>query len=136
MGSVYVVTGVEYMMVYVFAGAVVGALLRLGGEWFIAGFGFEQAHLLSLFMINALGCYAFAVSECLVTQVQKRAFWLTGCWGTFTSFSAVSGIFLMQEMSLTGMLLWVLACVGSWWLCYVVGGATADRFRTFKKALY
>lgn len=107
-------------LLIVFLGALLGAALRLASEgglhWMFAT---APAH--SLLVVNAVGCAAFGYCAAIITQQQAKLFWLTGCWGAYTSFSAVSLVFLLMELSWPHVFFYTVLTVFSWGMSFVAG---------------
>lgn len=104
----------------VLMGAALGAALRLGAEWVLHA-AFDISASYSLLAVNALGCIAFAYCSAVLAQQKAKLFWLTGCWGTFTSFSALGLIFLLMEASVLQYLTYGVVTVLTWGVAFVVG---------------
>lgn len=107
----------------VLLGAALGALLRLGSEWaMVHRLSFSTEY--SLLVVNCLGCVAFAYCAGVLRQPKAKLFWLTGCWGTYTSFSAVSGALLLMLKTTTSdanLAIYAIATGLSWWLGFAMG---------------
>ncbi len=106
----------------VFLGALLGAMLRITTEWgFSWGLGMAPAY--GLLVVNALGCGAFGYCNVVLTQQGLRLFWLTGCWGAYTSFSALSLVYVLW-LPIKQPLLWLIygvITVLSWGLLFALG---------------
>lgn len=115
------------MMQYVLAGAAIGALLRLLFAALVEPLPIAQAQLVSLFLVNALGCFAFAFTAGATKNLTARAFWLTGCWGSYTSFSAVAAVAVLAGTSSQFVAFWLFASVSAWWLSFRMGAYMAAK---------
>jgi len=107
-------------LLIVFMGAILGAALRLSSEWGLV-IAFGMAPKYSLAVVNAFGCGAFAYCAALLTQQKLTLFWLTGCWGAYTSFSALSLVFLLMEASSFQVVFYVMLSALSWGVSFALG---------------
>lgn len=82
---------------------------------------FAAAPTPSLLVVNAVGCAAFGYCAAVITQQQTKLFWLTGCWGAYTSFSAVSLVFLLMGLSLSQVCFYTALTAFSWGMSFDVG---------------
>lgn len=113
----------------VFTGAVAGSGLRYLFEGWVSLYWPIQANFISLLVINSVGCFCFACFSGVLRSQYAKNFWLTGCWGAFTSFSAVSAAFVLltQPMVTSVIVVWCLACVLTWSLAFVLGLKLAKK---------
>lgn len=114
-------------IITVFLGALLGASLRLSSEWLLLLIPADC----SLLIINSLGCAAFAIHSHRLKAQQAKLFWLTGCWGTYTSFSAVSAALLLiaktETQGLAGLFAYGGLTLLTWWLGFAVGKVLAVK---------
>lgn len=115
-----VVASVSKNLLIVFLGALLGSVLRLvsegGVRWVLAT---EPAY--NLLVVNAVGCAAFGYCAVVIRSQQTKLFWLTGCWGAYTSFSAVSLVFLLMGLSLSQVCFYTALTAFSWGMSFDVG---------------
>lgn len=120
-------------VVVVVLGAALGAGLRLGSEWGLVH-GFAVSAEYCLLAVNSVGCAAFAYCANVLSHHRTKLFWLTGCWGTYTSFSAVSAALLLMvklEAGTANSMIYSFLTVLTWWLGFLLGGYVSRANKRF-----
>lgn len=108
----------------VFLGALLGGGLRGALGEFVVVWLPTLSAIWAMGVINALGCAGFGVSQVLASTEFGKHFWLTGCWGSFTSFSAITWLLMMAQLTSLGLGFIILAAVVSVcsWVAFYRGG--------------